>query len=260
MIGIGTVGALMFFLRGQHESGHPTIVQTPKIVSATPGPGVAILKAVEAAVARTNTGHIVTERTLPTKERWELWWQRKPFFYRVQAGNEVLIDDGHQQIELLSFDSQTKGKSAGSGAAFTRPSQGKIIYETIGVGDSNEIIGKSLLASSRSSSITGGVALPSSVSVKYFYIVREDQATKVQILSGGSEEQWDGMIYFKNTNQTTIDLHKKLPVKFVMKQQYLPAYAAEEQKRRVMLIFQFHFIKIIASRTLSTTTIRYHRR
>lgn len=66
---------------------------------------------VKSAVRRANTWHFVGWRREGNRKlRWEIWGRRRPFFYREQIGEDVLIDDGKARLRLLPPDQfQSRG-------------------------------------------------------------------------------------------------------------------------------------------------------
>ncbi len=60
---------------------------------------------VQAALADVNTWHLKGWKLLDGhRVPWEIWGRRHPFFYREQAGSEIVLDDGSRRTRLIPAD------------------------------------------------------------------------------------------------------------------------------------------------------------
>src|SRR5205823_11620317 len=60
----------------------------------------AIAARVKAAVQRATTWHLKGWRDNRGKRiPWEIWGRRRPFFFREESGEKVVVDDGRERLE-----------------------------------------------------------------------------------------------------------------------------------------------------------------
>jgi hypothetical protein len=65
-------------------------------------PPVSAAAKVRQSLAQVNTWHLRGWKLLDSQQfAWEVWGQRKPFFYRERIGDETVLDDGRQRVRVL---------------------------------------------------------------------------------------------------------------------------------------------------------------
>jgi hypothetical protein len=86
----------------------------------------ALAAQVKAAVTRANTWHLSGWRIKEGKKlRWEVWGRRRPFFYREQVGDAVLIDDGRTRTQVIPAQGPSQVSVGQPGAVLIRRSVGR---------------------------------------------------------------------------------------------------------------------------------------